>query len=201
MTQVPFESLPQRVFLDSSTLQMLQAYGGQVWENEPIPENDRIHSIPEGPATIDALRKIFFINQRAKWQFALSANSLREVAARGDALYLQWAYEVLDHWQICLEESGAPSSNRKKIELKIRTTSFNYLGDGDRSLILDAVTLECNAFLTCDRKLAKNQPTSPRRVGHFSSHPYPILADAGALGKTICVTLSNRMILESDLNF
>ncbi len=89
MTQVPFESLPQRVFLDSSTLQMLQDYGGQVWENELIPDNDRIHSMPDGPATIDALRRIFFVNQRALWQFALSANSLREVAAKGDARYLQ----------------------------------------------------------------------------------------------------------------
>jgi hypothetical protein len=157
MTQVPFESLPQRVFLDSSTLQMLQDYGGQVWDNEPIPDNDRIHSIPDGPATIDALRRIFFVNQRALWQFALSANSLREVAAKGDARYLQWAYDVLDHWQICLEESGPPSSKGQTIGAMLMTTSFNYLSEGDRSLLLDAVTLECDAFLTCDRKLAKNR--------------------------------------------
>ena len=156
MTHVTFESLPQRIFLDTSTLQMLQDYGGQIWENVPIPDNDRIYSIPDGPATIDALRRIFFINQHALWQFAISVNSLREVAAKGDTRYLQWAYDVLDHWQICLEESGPPSLKGQTIGAKLKTTSFDYLGDGDRSLLLDAVTLECDAFLSCDRKLIKN---------------------------------------------
>jgi len=156
MTEVPFESLPQRVFLDSSTLQMLQDYGAQVWENESLPNNDRIHYVTDGPAMIDALRRIFFVNQRALWQFALSDYSLREVAAKGDDRYLQWAYDVLDHWRICLEESGPPSSIGQAIGNKLKTTSFDYLGQGDRKLLLDAVTLECDAFLTCDRKLAKN---------------------------------------------
>jgi hypothetical protein len=156
MTEVPFESLPQRVFLDSSTLQMLQDYGAQVWENESFPNDDRIHGVTDGPATIDALRRIFFVNQRALWQFALSDNSLREVGAKGDERYLQWAYDVLDHWRICLEESGPPSSTGQSIGAKLKTTYFDYLGQGDRRLLLDAVTLECDAFLTCDRKLAKN---------------------------------------------
>lgn len=156
MAQIPFESLPQRVFLDSSVLQMLQDYGGHVWENEPIPDNDRIRTIPAGPATIDALSRLFFVNQRALWQFALSENSLREVAAKGDDRYLQWAYDVLYHWRICLEESGPPSTNGQAIAANLKTASFNYLGEGDRRLLSDAVTLECDAFLTCDRKLAKN---------------------------------------------
>lgn len=156
MTQVPFESLPQRVFLDSSTLQVLQDYGGPVWDNEPIPDNDRIHCFPDGPATVEALRRIFFVNQRALWHFALSANSLREVAAKGDARYLQWAYDVLDHWQICVEETGPPSSRGQEMAAKLETPSFGYLGEGDRKLLFDAVALECDAFLTCDRRLARN---------------------------------------------
>jgi hypothetical protein len=157
MTKVTFESLPQRIFLDSSVLQMLHEYGGQIWENEPIPDNDIIYSITDGQETIDALRQIFIVNQRALWQFALSANSLREVAARRDSRHLQWAYDVLDHWQICLEESGTPSSRGVDIAAKLKTASFGYLGEGDRKLLFDAVVLECDAFLTCDRKLAKNR--------------------------------------------
>ena len=156
MAQVPFESLPQRVFLDSSTLQILQDYGGSIWENEPIPDNDRIHCIPDGPATVNALRRIFIVNQRALWQFALSVNSLREVSAKGDTKYLQWAYDVFDYWQICLEEAGPPSLRGQAIVAKLSTNIFNYLSESDRRLMLDAVALECDAFLTCDRKLAKN---------------------------------------------
>jgi len=135
---------------------MLQDYGGPVWENEPIPDNDRIHCDPVGLATIEALRRIFFVNQRAQWQFALSSNSLREVAVKGDAQYLQWAYDVLAHWQVCLEESGPPASRGQKIAARLQASSFSYLSEGDRKLLFDAVALECDAFLTCDRKLASN---------------------------------------------
>ena len=136
---------------------MLQDYGGQVWENEPLPDNDPIHQFPDGPRTLEALRKIFLVNERALWQFALSANSLREVEAKGDAQYLQWAYDVLDHWQICLEESGPPSSYGTAMAARLQKPSFGYLGDGDKDLLFDALALECDAFLTCDRKLAKNK--------------------------------------------
>jgi len=156
MTGVPLESLPQRIFLDSSTLQMLHKYGAQVWDNESFQNDDRIHGVTDGPATIEALRRIFFVNQRALWQFAISENSLREVAAKGDGRYLQWVYDVLDHWRICLEESGPLSSKGQAIGAKLKTTSFDYLSKGDRRLLFDAVTLECDAFLTCDLRLAKN---------------------------------------------
>lgn len=156
MEQVPFDSLPQRIFLDSSVLQMLQDYGGQIWENELLESEDRIYDIPYGPATIESLRRIFFVNQRANWQFALSANSLQEVAQKRDRRYLQWAYDVLDHWQVCLEESGPLSPERQSLGAKLSLPIFNYLGEGDRLLIFDAVYLGCDAFLTCDFKLAKN---------------------------------------------
>lgn len=153
---MPFEALPERVFLDSSTLQMLQDYGGAIWENEPLPSNAPVHRMPHGEATVETLRSIFFVNQRALWQFALSENSLQEVADRQDHRYLQWAYDVLDHWRICIEESGPPSPRGVEVAALLDGASFGYLSRGDKALLFDALALECDAFLTCDAKLAKN---------------------------------------------
>ena len=109
MQQMRFESLPHRIFLDSSTLQVLEQHGGQIWEDEALAGDDSINRIPDGPQTVEALRRIFLVNERAPWEFAVSENSLREVAAKGNSRYLQWAYDVLDHWEVCLAASGPPS--------------------------------------------------------------------------------------------
>jgi len=101
-----FEDIPRRIFLDSSALQALQDYGGFLYENEPLAVNDRIHRDPKGIAKLEALRLIMQIAERAPFEFALSGNSFVEVHGKGDSRYLQWAYDVLDHWLACLKESG-----------------------------------------------------------------------------------------------
>ena len=106
-----FEDIPRRIFLDSSTLQTLQTYGGFLYENEPVPADDRIHQDPRGAAKLEALRFIMQVAERAPFEFALSKNSFVEVQQRGDWAYLRWAYDVLDHWLACLEASGEPDGN------------------------------------------------------------------------------------------
>ena len=105
-----FFSLPRRVFLDSSTLQTLQDYGGFIWEGEPIPDNDRIFAIPGHPEEVQALRAIFTVNDRAMFEFPLSESSLAEVEAKNDSSYLRWAFDVgLPAWpRPWWEASGQP---------------------------------------------------------------------------------------------
>ncbi|MDH4270136.1 MAG: hypothetical protein OEV52_07565 [Dehalococcoidia bacterium] len=50
-----FEEMPRRIFLDSSTLQALQDYGGFLYENEPIDISDPLHRDPRGIAKLEAL--------------------------------------------------------------------------------------------------------------------------------------------------
>jgi hypothetical protein len=95
------------------------------------------------------------VAQRAPFQFALSDNSFLEVTARGDAHYLQWAYDVLDHWHTCLEEAPSPAVDLKTAAM-IDTRSYNYLGTGDRALLKDALLLGCDSFLTMENNLPKN---------------------------------------------
>jgi hypothetical protein len=153
-----FEELPRRIFLDSSTLQALQDYGEFIYENVELPSDDPVHAISDGFIELDALRAIFFVNQRALFEFALSCNSLKEVAAKNDHAYIQWAYDVLGHWEICLAayRESPFSGDGQVMSAHLGDRSFGYLGKKDRLLLQDAVALECNAFLTMDRRLAKN---------------------------------------------
>lgn len=160
-----FEQLPRRIFLDSSTLQTLQNYGGFIWENEEIPQTNRIWSMPNGIQNLEALRTIFIVNERAGFEFALSNNSLSEVSEKKDARYLQWAYDVLDHWLACLEEAEDLPNDNSHLAAKLDGNSFGYLGVGDRALIKDAILLDCDAFLTMEQRLPKNARHIQRELG------------------------------------
>lgn len=154
MSTLPSD-MPQRIFLDSSTLQTLQNYGGFLYENEPIDESDRIYKDHEGISKLNALRQIMQVAERAPFEFALSENSFAEVKRSGDPTYLRWAYDVLDHWRVCVEESGIPECNQVALE-KISSGAIGYLGAGDRALLRDAITFGCDTFLTMENKLPKN---------------------------------------------
>ena len=148
------EDVPRRIFLDSSALQTLQTYGAFLYENEEISANDKICKDHKGIAKLEALRCVMRVSERAPFQFAVSRSSFIEVEQSGNQSYLQWAYDVLDHWLACLEVSNEPQCDAKTITA-IDTESYNYLGQGDRKLLRDALLLECDAFLTMENKLPK----------------------------------------------
>lgn len=163
-TNANFDDIPHRIFLDSSTLQTLQRYGGFIYEHEALDAADSIHRDPSGVAKLEALRSIMRAAERAPFQFALSNNSFLEVARRGDSRYLQWAYDVLDHWEACLNEAPPPAADVKSVAA-IDSTSYSYLGAGDRALLKDALFLGCNSFLTMENKLPRNADHIRRTLG------------------------------------
>lgn len=163
------QHIPARVFLDSSILQTLQDYGEYIYDGAEIDDNDRIWSIPGGMENVDALRKIILVGGRSSLEFAVSSNSLREVADRKRYDYLQWALEMMQYWQGCLSayEAGIePLSGRgKALAARLDGTQFCYLGAKDAKLVRDAVLLECDVFLTMERKLPKNAAHLKRELG------------------------------------
>jgi hypothetical protein len=163
-----FTDIPMRIFLDSSTLQTLQDYGGCIFEGEDLMPSDRSSRIRGYADELEALRRIMVIAERAPFEFVLSENSFAEVVERGDQGYVQWAYDVLDHWHACLDSYGeSPFSGIGLDRCRVLdgSNSFGYLSEKDRALIRDAVELECDAFLTMERGLPTNAAHIERLLG------------------------------------
>jgi hypothetical protein len=164
MSTLTVQDFPRRIFLDSSTLQYLQTYGGFLYDYEELDPNARIHRDSRRVAKLHALRVIMRLVERAPFEFALSANTFAEVRERGNWQYLSWAYDVLHHWHACLEASDEPSPDPVALA-RIDSDAMNYLGSGDRALLRDAVAFECDVFLTMENKLPKNAGHICRMLG------------------------------------
>ncbi len=155
------DKVPKRLFLDSSVLQVLLTYGEFIYDGGTIPSQARIWSIPKGLENLDALKQIMFVGNRALFEFALSSQSLEEVAQRKDAKYMDWARDVLVYWRNKLasyDEVGIPafSGYGSKVATKLESKKFGYLSNKDKALLVDALKLECEAFITMDRRLVRN---------------------------------------------
>lgn len=147
---------PFRVFLDSNVLQAIHEQGEAIFENQEFDPRFARSGVDIGD--VDALRALMFVQGHGAgaFEFALSGNTLLEVEDRGEQSYLRWAFDLLDYWQACLSESPAPfdgwGASRARL---LDGPSYGYLSTKDHALIRDALALECDTFLTIERKLPR----------------------------------------------
>src|SRR5882762_9460518 len=123
-----FVRMPHRIFLDSCTAQTLRNYGGYINEGEPIPESDRIHRVTDGIANIEALREIFLINERALFEWIVSAGSMQEARQKRDPGHMQWLCDIADHSEICLENDGTTPES-EVLAARFDEPKFGYLSE------------------------------------------------------------------------
>lgn len=102
-------SLPRRIYLDTSTLQKLYDFGGEIFEGEPFEPAGRSARVQGLADEIDALRMIFMVNERAMFEFVVTEASLREVVNRTRPGYTQWVIDVLETWLIQSEGAERPT--------------------------------------------------------------------------------------------
>lgn len=158
----PLPSVSVRLFLDSNTLQAVQEQGEAIYDGGEFNPSGRSGTTPEDVA---ALRDLVLVAGRAGWELALSANSLSEVEASGDRRYIAWAFEMLDYWQGCLNAADSPFAGwGVEWARRLDEPRFDYLSAKDRLLVRDALTLECDTFLTIEKRLARNGPHLQREL-------------------------------------
>jgi hypothetical protein len=113
------------------------------------------------------LRCIFQVNRRAAFDIVISEGTYREAAAKGESRYSAYAAAVWDHWltRIQAYQGRALQGYGNQIAARLDRSAFGYLSTKDKLLLRDALALECQAFLTLDRKLAKNAQHLQASVG------------------------------------
>jgi hypothetical protein len=159
-----FETLPRRIFLDSCAAQTLRDYGGYIYEGGSIADSAPIRDVPDGLTNLDALRKIFAINERALFEWIVSHASLREARDKHDPRHMQWMWDIADHSQACLDGDGSTVESNQ-LAARLAEPKFGYLSEKDRRLIQDAIALRCEAFLTMERRLPRNASHVSRELG------------------------------------
>ena len=153
-------SLPRRIYLDTSTLQNLYDFGGEIFEGEPFEPVGRAARVRGLADEIDALRMIFTVNERAMFEFVVTEASLREVVNRTRPGYTQWVYDVLDTWLIQSEGEATPEPGRTFEERR-----FGMISVKDRRLLQEALDWRCDAFMTMERRLPTAAAFIERQTG------------------------------------
>lgn len=174
-----FENLPQRIFLDTNALQYLQDFGKYIFEN--YRESRECFTSPKGKTIskdhplylqIIALHDIFININRTNLEFALSQSIFEEVIKKDDGHFIQWFYDVWDHWQSVLESYEdnpiSKSAFGKYRKARIDKSLLGGLSEKDQKVVLDAIRFDCDALLTVD-KFAKGN------FQHFVYRKYGIM--------------------------
>lgn len=153
-------SLPRRIYLDTSALQSLHDFGGQVFEGEPFVPAGRAGKVQGLADELDALRMIFTVNERAMFEFVVTEASLREVVARDRPRFTQWVNDVLDVWLIQSAGKEPPTPGTTFDDRRFGMISFK-----DRRLLQEALDWQCDAFMTMERRLPSAAEFIERETG------------------------------------
>ena len=153
-------SLPLRIYLDTSTLQKLYDFGGEIFEGEPFEPVGRAAGVQGLADEIDALQMIFMVNERAMFEFVVTEASLREVVNRSRPGYTQWVYDVLDTWLIQSEGEERPTPGTT-----FEDRRFDMISVKDRRLLQEALDWRCDASMTMERRLPTAAAFIERQTG------------------------------------
>ena len=153
-------ALPRRIYLDTSTLQKLYDFGGEIFEGELFEPVGRAARVQRLADEIDALQMIFMVNERAMFEFVVTEASLREVVNRTRPGYTQWVYDVLDTWLIQSEGAKPPEPGTT-----FEDRCFGMISVKDRRLLQEALDWRCQAFMTMERSLPTAAAFIERQTG------------------------------------
>jgi hypothetical protein len=170
-----------RVFLDTCTVQIIYDYGAVVFEGDRSLIDERIEKYPNGTQNLAALHGMMEADSMGapSFSFVLSESSLEEIRNRGVPGYTRYAYDVVESWQITVDEIGPEAFTGKGPEWaeQLQQDQFEYLSDEDRQLVVEALVLECDAFLTIEEKLPKQSDHLNQELPIQVYRPYEFWED------------------------
>jgi hypothetical protein len=165
----PLKRIPRRVFLDTSVINRLVKWRGQIFHHDPIP--------PDTEATlavdVEALMHVFYVGTRASWDLVGSAKTLEELSLTRDADLRE---DLLEFGIGIVDQYPESEDRRFVLDFGRRFADSPFVAAlpdaADRELIGHAIGLGCDVFCTCDRN------TIIRKRGQLRQMPLRILTPA-----------------------
>lgn len=162
---VGFCALPRRLYLDTSVLQTVHTFGDSIFDGLASDDTDVSPASPQLIEDIEALRRILTVNQRASFEFVVTAANLDEVAERRHPDFTQWVLDVESSWR--LSQSGS-----RQLSPAGKYARIGSISRKDWRLINDALDYACEGFLTIDRPLLTQAVVVERLTGLRLLRPY-----------------------------
>jgi len=131
--------LPTRIFFDTNVIQNILEYD---LFNEEL-EDVRLQTVkdPRKREDIIALRSIYIANRGGNLAFIISGRVFQELSASQRSDLSNWGFEFLDYSNYFFEYEDKGIRERFGLAL---------LKPKDRILLIDAINMNCNVFLTMD---------------------------------------------------
>lgn len=143
----PYESLPRRVFLDTSVVNVIVKFREEIFEGRPI---DSVME-PVLAEDVESLSHLFAAGTRTPWNLVSSRTMLQELSqTRSDEV----REELLDYG-INLVDPAIDGEHWFRDDLARKLEGSSLLAalpdKADRRLLSHAIAMECDVFCTRDR--------------------------------------------------
>ena len=179
------KNLPSRIFIDTNVVQYMNDFGEAIFENfnhnYPIYVDSKGKRIIEGTflhSQLDALRQIVAGIDRTSIEFAVSMGVFTEILEKNDRSLHNWFYELYNYWNTASQQyvNGAFTGEGKLLLRKIQSDESikSAFSKKDFIIVSDAIELECDSILTCD-KFRNRQSWMQKRYGVSILYPTDLM--------------------------
>ena len=181
---------PQSIFLDTNVVQNLLSFGDVIYENAVLAESDNRLS-GKGPrirADVLALAELMALGRRGGLPIVISSNVCDELAATSNLAKRErlvfWGTELAFYTSGQLEALAEGSKVPRPVDIggiSARQRCFMaklmsaLTDESDRQLMIDALVLRCEVFLTMDYKTIWRVRDDIKRFGIRILRPVELL--------------------------
>lgn len=179
--------LSRLIFFDTNVVQNLWSFGEFVYDNYLSPEAAaKLQNLGQQVAEdVEALATLMQLGRRGGWPIAVSQRTLDELDRISDSNkrhhVAAWGWEIADYFAENLRSGMGFNSSEKGIYQRYAVELYenNRLGFlphvNDRLLLLDAIALGCDVFLTMDYRSIWKFQTQIAELGISVMRPVELL--------------------------
>lgn len=165
----PFESIPQRVFLDTNVINVLVKHSAHVFDREPIPTSTELTLALD----IEALMHVFYLGAQANWSLLGSQKTIDELSRTREG---ELRDDLLEYALGIVNQNLDDEDRKFAADFGRRLSDSPFVAAlpdlADRELIGNAIGFGCDAFCTRDRA------TIVSKRGHLRQVPLRIITPA-----------------------